>query len=173
MRWNRCESRWHSALAGGVGILASSNGQPLQPESSQCCALVIDDSKPVRGILAQMLRELNFQITEAANGQEGLARLREHGQPDVATVNWRMPEMDGLEFIRAVRADPRLRELPLLMISGESEPSQVATALAAGANEYIVKPCTRKTLSEKLKLLGISAHAIRNPSRTRQQRAAG
>jgi two-component system chemotaxis response regulator CheB len=120
-------------------------------------ALVIDDSKPVRHILAQMLRELHFETTEAENGQEGLARLRELGRPDVATVNWQMPVMDGLEFIRNVRADARLRELPLLMISSESEPARVATALAAGANDYIVKPCTRKTLTEKLTKLGLSA----------------
>ena len=120
-------------------------------------ALVIDDSKPVRHILAQMLRELDFQTTEAANGREGLARIRADGQPDVATVNWQMPEMDGLEFVRTVRADARLRNLPIVMISSESEPSRVATALAAGANAYIVKPCTRQTLSDHLHTLGLSA----------------
>jgi two-component system chemotaxis response regulator CheB len=118
-------------------------------------ALVIDDSKPVRCILAQMLRELDFDTTEAANGQEGLDRIRDIGKPDIATVNWHMPKMDGLEFIRTVRADARLRGLPLLMISGESDPAQIATALAAGANDYIVKPCTRRTLIGKLGKLGI------------------
>ena len=120
-------------------------------------ALVIDDSKPVRSILARMLRNLEFEITEAANGQEGLELLRELGQPDLVTVNWQMPKLDGLQFVRAVRADVRFSELPLLMISSESEPSLVATALAAGANEYIVKPCTQKELSEKLSRLGLSA----------------
>jgi two-component system chemotaxis response regulator CheB len=120
-------------------------------------ALVIDDSKPVRSILARMLRELDFETSEAANGQAGLQLLRELGKPDVATVNWQMPEMDGLQFIRAVRSDARYRELPLLMISSESEPSRVATALAAGANEYIIKPCTQQALAEKLARLGLSA----------------
>jgi two-component system chemotaxis response regulator CheB len=118
-------------------------------------ALVIDDSKPVRSILARMLRELDFETSEATNGQEGLQLLRELGKPDLATVNWQMPEMDGLQFIRAVRSDARYRELPLLMISSESEPSRVATALAAGANEYIVKPCTQRALAEKLARLGL------------------
>lgn len=120
-------------------------------------ALVIDDSKPVRSILARMLRELDFETSEAANGQEGFQSLSELGTPDLATVNWQMPEMDGLEFIRAVRSDARYRELPLLMISSESEPSRVATALAAGADEYIIKPCTQKALAEKLARLGLSA----------------
>jgi two-component system chemotaxis response regulator CheB len=119
-------------------------------------ALVIDDSKPVRSILSRMLRNLDFETAEAANGQEGLELLHELGQPDLATVNWQMPKLDGLQFIRAVRADARYRELPLLMISSESEPSLVATALAAGANEYIVKPCTQQALSEKLTRLGLS-----------------
>ena len=119
-------------------------------------ALIIDDSKPVRSILSRMLRNLDFEIAEAANGQEGLELLHELGQPDLATVNWQMPKLDGLQFIRAVRADARYRELPLLMISSESEPSLVATALAAGANEYIVKPCTQQALSEKLTRLGLS-----------------
>ena len=120
-------------------------------------ALVIDDSKPVRSILARMLRALDFETSEAANGQEGLRLLRELGKPDLATVNWQMPEMDGLQFIRAVRCDARYRELPLLMISSESEPSRVATALAAGANEYIIKPCTQQVLAETLARLGLSA----------------
>lgn len=120
-------------------------------------ALVIDDSKPVRSILARMLRELDFETSEAANGQEGLQVLRELGKPDLATVNWQMPKMDGLQFIRAVRSDARYRELPLVMISSESEPSCVATALAAGATEYIIKPCTRKALAEKLAQLGLPA----------------
>ncbi len=119
-------------------------------------ALVIDDSKPIRSILAQMLGNLNFETAEACNGQEGLELLRELGKPDLATVNWQMPEMDGLQFIRAVRADDRYRELPLLMISSESEPSLVATALAAGASEYIVKPCTQMALADKLAVLGLS-----------------
>ncbi len=118
-------------------------------------ALVIDDSKPVRSILTRMLRNLDFETAEAANGREGLALLQEWGKPDLATVNWQMPELDGLQFIRAVRADARYRDLPILMISSESEPSRVATALSAGANDYIIKPCTQKSLTEKLRRLGI------------------
>ncbi len=119
-------------------------------------ALVIDDSKPVRSILAKMLRDFGFETCEAANGQEGLESLRQLGKPDLATVNWQMPEMDGLQFIRAVRADGRYRDLPLVMVSGESEPSRVSTAIAAGADEYIVKPCTQKSLATALSRLKFS-----------------
>ncbi len=119
-------------------------------------ALVIDDSKPVRSILAKMLRARNFDTAEAANGHEALQLLEQLGKPDLVTVNWHMPEMDGLQFVRTVRSDARFLDLPLLMISGESEPSQVATAMAAGANQYIVKPCTEQALTNKLAKLGLS-----------------
>jgi two-component system chemotaxis response regulator CheB len=117
--------------------------------------LIVDDSKPVRGILAKMLRELDFEVTEAANGQEAIERLRQIGVFQLATVNWNMPVMDGFEFIRAVRADSRFARIPLLVVSGESTQATVARALAAGANDYLVKPVTRQTLTEKLKKLGI------------------
>jgi two-component system chemotaxis response regulator CheB len=136
---------------------------------SKLRALVIDDSKPVRSILSRMLGELDFETAEATNGQEALQVIRQFGKPDVATVNWRMPAMDGLQFIRTMRADARYRDLPLLMISSESEPSRVATALSAGASEYIVKPCTKKVLAEKLARLGLSAAS---PSATPRTPAA-
>ena len=117
--------------------------------------LIIDDSKPVRSILAKMLRELDFEITEATNGQEGMERLLQSGAPQLATVNWNMPIMDGLEFIRAVRADSRFTQVPLLVVSGESAQSTIDRALSAGANDYLVKPVTKRTLTEKLAKLGI------------------
>ena len=123
-------------------------------------ALIIDDSKPVRSILAKMFRALDFETFEASNGREALDQLDTMDPPDVATVNWQMPVMDGLQFIRAIRASARLRSLPLLMISSEADPDQVSRALAAGANDYIVKPCTPRSLGERLKRLGIDVPAI-------------
>src|SRR4051812_22331836 len=100
-------------------------------------ALVIDDSRTMRVILSSMLKQFGFEITEAANGQEGLDRLRQFGQPDVILVDWNMPVMSGYEFVRAVRADPSLSGAPLMMVTTETELEQVKTALDAGINEYV------------------------------------
>jgi two-component system chemotaxis response regulator CheB len=118
--------------------------------------LVIDDSRPVRGILAKMLRELDFDVTEAANGREAIERLREIDVPQLVTVNWNMPIMDGLEFIRAVRSDSRFDRLPLMVVSAESEQATVDRAMEAGATEFLVKPVTKQMMKEKLTSLGIT-----------------
>ena len=118
-------------------------------------ALVIDDSKPVRSILRKLLVEMDFEVTEAENGREGLERLRELGTLDLVTVNWNMPVLDGLSFIRTVRAEARYRNLPLLMVSTESAPRKIALAMAAGASDYVVKPFTRQAFAEKLKQLDL------------------
>jgi two-component system, chemotaxis family, chemotaxis protein CheY len=118
-------------------------------------ALVVDDSRAIRSVIGRILKELNFEVLEAGNGKEALERLKEHGQPDVALVDWNMPEMNGLEFVRAVRADSNLRKLPMMMVTTETEMEQVAKALAAGASEYIMKPFTKDMIVEKLSLLGI------------------
>jgi two-component system chemotaxis response regulator CheY len=118
-------------------------------------ALVIDDSRAMRAILGQMLRQTGFEVAEAGNGREGLERLRQLERADVALVDWNMPEMNGFEFVRAVRADPAYRELRLVMVTTETEASQVTSALEAGANEYVMKPFNRDVIVEKLGLLGL------------------
>ena len=118
-------------------------------------ALVIDDSKAMRSILKRILKDLGFEVFEAANGQEGLERLAKVGAPDLALVDWNMPEMNGLEFVRAVRSDPAYNNLRLMMVTTETEPECVAAALEAGANEYIMKPFPKDAFIEKLTMLGI------------------
>ena len=105
-------------------------------------------------ILGQMLRQCGFEVIEAGNGQEGLALLREGSPPDVALVDWNMPVMGGLDFVKAVRADPALAGLRLMMVTSETEIDQVANALQAGADEYVMKPFNRDVIVEKLGLLG-------------------
>jgi two-component system chemotaxis response regulator CheY len=119
-------------------------------------ALVIDDSKTVRSILRKILGQIGFEVSEAGNGREGLQRLGELERPDLALVDWNMPEMDGLEFVRAVRADPRYAGLRLMMVTTENELTRVHTALEAGADEYVMKPFTDEVIREKLELLGIA-----------------
>ena len=118
-------------------------------------ALVIDDAKAMRIILKQIIESIGGQVEEAGNGKEGLAKLKTMGQPDLVLVDWNMPEMNGLEFVRSFRSDAMYRKLPIMMVTTETEASQMGKALAAGANEYVTKPFTKDTIQAKLKLLGI------------------
>ena len=118
-------------------------------------ALVVEDSTTIRMILRVILRKLGFDVVEAGNGREGLERLREMTQTNVVLVDWNMPEMNGIEFIRAVRADRGYDVLPLIMVTTNTELENVTEALSAGANEYIMKPFTSDMIREKLELMGI------------------
>lgn len=118
-------------------------------------ALVIDDSRTVRIIIRQILLELGLEVVEAANGREALDALREPPGIDVALVDWNMPVMNGLEFIQAVRAERAYDSLRIIMVTTETEQEQVLRALAAGANEYVMKPFTRDILVAKLSLLDV------------------
>ena len=118
-------------------------------------ALILDDSKTMRRLLAKILGELGFDALEAANGRAGLDAIRAAGPADVALVDWHMPVMDGLEFVRAVRADPALRAMPLILVTAESGAGEVSEGLAAGANEFVMKPFTKEIIADKLALLGL------------------
>ena len=118
-------------------------------------ALVVDDSKAIRSIIGKHLRALAFEVVEADSGIEALVQLKKMGGADIALLDWNMPEMDGFEFLRRVRADAEFSELRVMMVTTESEMSQVARALEAGANEYLMKPFTKEALIEKLVLLGL------------------
>ena len=125
-------------------------------------ALIVDDSRAVRLMLRRMLTDAGFdECTEAGHGLDALARLDEMPvPPDVVLVDWNMPEMNGLELIRAMRNDPahdERRHIPIVMVTTESESGQMVKALAAGASEYVMKPFTREVILDKLDLLGIRA----------------
>ncbi|HET6842197.1 MAG TPA: response regulator [Candidatus Angelobacter sp.] len=117
-------------------------------------ALVIDDSTATRGIIKQMLCELGFTTFEAADGRAGLERLHELGNMDLVLVDWNMPGMDGIEFLRALRAEALFATLPVLMVSTNNDAEKIATSLEAGASEYIMKPFTEEIIRSKLELLG-------------------
>jgi two-component system, chemotaxis family, chemotaxis protein CheY len=118
-------------------------------------ALVIDDSRTVRAIIRQTLSEVGLDVVEAGNGREGLDRLRDAGDVGVVLVDWNMPEMNGLEFIRAVRAERTYDPVRIMMVTTETEQEQVIRALEAGANEYVMKPFTKDILIAKLSLLDV------------------
>jgi two-component system, chemotaxis family, chemotaxis protein CheY len=118
-------------------------------------ALVIDDSRAVRAFIRPILRELGLEVVEGGNGQEGLDRLREFPDTELVLVDWNMPVMDGLEFIRAVRAEKAYDSVQIVMVTTETESDQMNRAMAAGANEYVMKPFTRDVLVAKLSLLDV------------------
>lgn len=125
-------------------------------------ALIVDDSRAIRTILKKFLTSEGFQtLFEAANGAEALDALRKNGTVHLALVDWNMPLMNGLEFISALRANPAYDGVRVMMVTTEAEASQVARALEAGANEYVMKPFTNEVLRGKLDLLGLAgpAHA--------------
>ena len=119
-------------------------------------ALVIDDSRAMRRIVARILTDLGYDIVEARDGQEALDVLTSgEPLPELACVDWNMPVMDGLTFVTKVRANREWRDLTLMMVTTESEQSQIVRALAAGAHEYLIKPFTADALRDKLLLLGL------------------
>lgn len=120
-------------------------------------ALIIDDSRAMRAILKRVLSNAGIRTCEAVNGQEGLERLAEHDDISIALVDWNMPVMNGYDFVKAVRADPDQHELWIMMVTTETEMSRVVKAMAAGANEYVMKPFTDDVIIDKLKLLGLLA----------------
>lgn len=120
-------------------------------------ALVIDDSRTVRVIIGKILEELNIEVHQARDGLEALELLKTTPGIELMLVDWNMPRMDGLEFLRAVRAQRAYANVPILMVTSESEAEQVARALDAGATEYLMKPFTKEILVAKLGLLNVGA----------------
>ena len=125
-------------------------------------ALIVDDSRAMRLVLRQMLAALGFGIAETRHGREALTYLQMNPATDVALVDWNMPEMNGLELVAAIRADPELAGVKLMMVTTETEIAHVQRALDAGADEYVMKPFSPEIIADKLRLLGLSeggAHA--------------
>jgi two-component system chemotaxis response regulator CheY len=117
--------------------------------------LVTDDSRTTRLIIAKILRELGMKVIEAANGVEALLQLRKNPDVELVLLDWNMPEMNGLDFLRKVRSDPAFEHVRVLMVTSESQGEQVNQALAAGANEYLMKPFTKDILLAKLNLMDV------------------
>ena len=118
-------------------------------------ALVVDDSRTMRRIVAGTLQGLGFETSEAEHGQAALDLLESGLEVDLACIDWNMPVMDGLEFISRVRAGKAWRAITLMMVTTESEQEQIVRALAAGAHEYLIKPFSPDALRDKLDLLGL------------------
>ena len=112
--------------------------------------LVVDDFSTMRRIIKNLLRDLGFNnTTEADDGSTALPILQ-NGNFDFLITDWNMPGMQGIDLLKAVRSDPKLEKLPVLMVTAESKRDQIVEAAQAGVNGYIVKPFTAVTLKEKI-----------------------
>jgi two-component system chemotaxis response regulator CheY len=115
--------------------------------------LVVDDFESMRRIVRQLLYDMGFRdITLADDGTTALAMLRQHDFGFLVT-DWHMPRMDGIDLVRAVRADPRLKPIPILMVTAEAKREQIIEAVRAGVNDYVVKPFTPQLLKAKIEKL--------------------
>jgi|ERR1035437_2812814 two-component system chemotaxis response regulator CheY len=118
-------------------------------------ALIVDDSRFVRGYLRGLLEVKGIECEEAADGQAGLDRLNSNEPFDVALVDWNMPVMNGLEMLQKLRADG-FSCLKVMMVTTEAENDFILRALSAGADEYLMKPFDDEALTEKLAMLGLA-----------------
>jgi two-component system chemotaxis response regulator CheY len=113
--------------------------------------LIVDDFSTMRRIIKNLLRDLGFNNThEADDGTTALPMLKSGGF-DFLITDWNMPGMQGIDLLRAVRDDPNMSTLPVLLVTAESKKDQIVMAAEAGVNGYIVKPFTAATLEEKIK----------------------
>lgn len=115
--------------------------------------LVVDDFSTMRRIVRNILQQLGFKnIDEAEDGRQALDRLQS-GDIEMVVSDWNMPNMMGIDLLKAVRGDDKLKELPFLMVTAESQKENVIEAVQAGVSNYIVKPFTAETMEQKLELI--------------------
>ena len=113
--------------------------------------LVVDDFSTMRRIVRNLLKELGFtNVQEAEDGVQALAKLRAETF-DFVVSDWNMPNMTGIDLLKTIRADAKLKHLPVLMVTAEAKRENIIEAAQAGASGYVVKPFTAATLDEKLK----------------------
>jgi two-component system chemotaxis response regulator CheY len=129
--------------------------QEARTEETVMRALIVDDSRAVRIIIGSYLREIGLDVLEACNGRDALVKMQQNQDVELVLVDWNMPEMNGLDFINALRAQRVYDPVRIVMVTTETECEQVTRALNAGANEYIMKPFTKEILVAKLNLLDL------------------
>ena len=118
-------------------------------------ALVVDDARMMRLLLSSTLTDLGYEVQEGSNGKEALEILDRSPSIALAFIDWHMPVMNGLDCLKALRADPRFNALIVVMVTVETEVERIVAALAAGANDYLMKPVTPEMIEEKLLWLGL------------------
>ena len=116
--------------------------------------LLVDDSRAVRLLGRRIVQPLGFEILEAEDGQKALETVQAHPEIDVVLLDWNMPIMDGLSFLKALRANSGLRQPKVVMCTTENDMARIVEAMQSGANEYVMKPFTEDIIREKLETIG-------------------
>lgn len=120
--------------------------------------LIVDDSKAMRGFLNHLAQGFSFNTVEAEDGRHALDTLIKNDPEkpfDVALVDWDMPRMTGIEFVRFVRRNHDFDNLKIMMVTTNNTEEKISMALEAGANDFMMKPVTKEALEEKLTMLGL------------------
>ena len=117
--------------------------------------LVVDDSKVIRKVARHILETLNFTVEEAEDGREAMARCQA-SMPDVILLDWNMPVMSGMEFLKALRQSEHEDQPMVDFCTTENDIAHIRAAIAAGADEYVMKPFDRETLQSKLQIVGVA-----------------
>src|SRR5580658_337472 len=125
------------------------------PEEISMKVLIVDDSGTMRNFIFAIVRELGFEVEQAADGEEALRCLAESGPFDLAMVDWNMPGMDGISLVRRIRANPDWNRLKVMMVTARNEKEAVIEAVYSGADEYLIKPMTAEMVEDKLRILGL------------------
>lgn len=117
--------------------------------------LLVDDSRAVRLAAGRIVRQLGYDVLEAEDGEMALRVIREQGPVDAVLLDWNMPVMDGLSFLKALRSDASLPQPKVVMCTTENDMQRIVEAIQAGANEYIMKPFTEDIVKDKLQEAGL------------------
>jgi len=113
--------------------------------------MIVDDYATMLRILRNLLKQLDFSnVDEASDGEDALRKLQTNGQYDLIISDWNMQPMTGIEFLKRVRADDKLKHIPFIMVTAESKAENVVAAKQAGVSNYIVKPFNAETLKAKM-----------------------
>ena len=117
--------------------------------------LIVDDSVTMRHLLQSVVATLQAETVEATDGRQALKILADQWPFDVALVDWDMPVMNGIEFVKSVRADSRFNGLKIMMVTADNSMEGVGKAINSGADDYLMKPLTGQMVIDKLRVLGL------------------
>lgn len=116
--------------------------------------LLVDDSNTMRRIQLNTLKQIGYEdVVQAEDGQDALAKLKENPDVKLVLMDWNMPNMNGLECLKAIKADGALKAIPVMMVTSEAEKSRIIEAVQAGAANYLVKPFAADALQEKIQAI--------------------
>jgi two-component system chemotaxis response regulator CheY len=118
--------------------------------------MIVDDSRAMRSLLRKILQENGFEVVaEAENGRDALDKLNQLSFIDLTLLDWNMPIMNGYELLCEVRKQDKWKEMRVMLVTTETEASQILRALDAGADEYLIKPFVKEALRDKLNVMGL------------------